>query len=108
MSVVLVTGASRGIGAAIADELAALGATVIGTATSDAGHGLTDFEHQRIFGAKYGRHRAGTRWRGILHQLAADSHQMGAIVQRQRAGRDQCAVFAQAMAGQHGRLRRFR
>ena len=33
----LVTGASRGIGAAIADELAALGAKVIGTATSEAG-----------------------------------------------------------------------
>jgi len=33
----LVTGASRGIGAAIADELGARGATVIGTATSDKG-----------------------------------------------------------------------
>jgi 3-oxoacyl-[acyl-carrier protein] reductase len=35
--IALVTGASRGIGAAIADELARLGARVVGTATSDAG-----------------------------------------------------------------------
>jgi 3-oxoacyl-[acyl-carrier protein] reductase len=35
--IALVTGASRGIGAAIADELARLGARVVGTATSEAG-----------------------------------------------------------------------
>lgn len=35
--IALVTGASRGIGAAIAEELTAMGATVIGTATSESG-----------------------------------------------------------------------
>ncbi len=35
--IALVTGASRGIGAAIADRLAGLGALVVGTATSDEG-----------------------------------------------------------------------
>lgn len=41
--IALITGASRGIGAAIAASLAAAGATVVGTATSEAGaRGISD------------------------------------------------------------------
>ncbi len=49
--IALVTGASRGIGAAIADKLAQAGATVIGTATSEQGAAAIT-ERLRSAGAK--------------------------------------------------------
>ena len=66
-----------------------------------AGDLRADSCDQRVFGAEHGGHRAGAGGRGVLHQLAAHAHQVGAIVQRQRAGGDQRAVFAQAVAGEH-------
>lgn len=57
--VALVTGASRGIGAAIAAALAGAGATVIGTATSDGGAGAVN-------------EALGNRGRGIVLDIADD------------------------------------
>ena len=64
--IALVTGASRGIGAAIAGKLAAAGATVIGTATSDAGA-------QAISGT------LGNSGRGIVLDIADDESVQAAI-----------------------------
>ena len=64
--VALVTGASRGIGAAIAQALAAAGATVSGTATSEAG-------------AQALSATLGARGRGIVLDIAQDDSVLSAI-----------------------------
>lgn len=62
--IAIVTGASRGIGRAIANELARQGATVVGTATSDAG----------AQGISAWLHAAGYKGRGaVLNVADADS-----------------------------------
>jgi 3-oxoacyl-[acyl-carrier protein] reductase len=58
--VALVTGASRGIGAAIASALAATGATVIGTATSESGSSVVS-------------EALGDSGRGIVLDIADDA-----------------------------------
>mgnify|MGYP001815021018 CR=1 FL=1 len=64
--IALVTGASRGIGAAIANALAGAGATVVGTATSQAGaDGITE--------------ALGGKGRGIVLDIANDDSVQAAI-----------------------------
>ena len=64
--VALVTGATRGIGAAIAQALASAGATVVGTATSDAG-------------AQAISEQLGDNGRGIVLDIADDESVQAAV-----------------------------
>lgn len=70
--IALVTGASRGIGAAIAAALAAAGATVVGTATSEAGAAAIS-------------ESLGSSGRGVVLNIADDDSVQAAIKELQAA-----------------------
>lgn len=92
----LVTGASRGIGAAIADSLAAAGARVIGTATSEAGASaiaerlqlISDAGHQGLV-LKLDEPEAAE---AALKALLADVGPVGIVVNNAGITRDNLAL----------------
>lgn len=75
--VALVTGATRGIGAAIADELASKGATVIGTATSDSG--AAAIGERLAASGGHGRRLDVTDGAAVIELIDAIGKEIGAI-----------------------------
>jgi len=86
-AVVLVTGASRGIGAAIADGFIADGATVVGTATSQAGADKISDRFATSGGRGTGMVLDVTDKAACEAILAAITEQFGAVTVLVRLGR---------------------
>jgi 3-oxoacyl-[acyl-carrier protein] reductase len=93
--VALVTGASRGIGAAILDALARSGATVIGTATSEAGAQAISARIAEIGATGRGEVldvRDAARAEALVDRIAADFGKLSVLVNNAGITRDTLAM----------------
>ena len=96
--IALITGASRGIGAAIAASFAAAGAKVVGTATSEAGaSGISATLGDNGRGVVLNIADNDSDRHCFLHQFRSPPHDGQRIRETDRAGTDQRRVFAEAV-----------
>src|SRR5436190_20725170 len=93
--VALVTGASRGIGAAILDALALSGAAVVGTATSEAGAQAINARLAELGVSGRGEVldvRDAARAEALVERVAADFGNLSVLVNNAGITRDMLAM----------------